>query len=160
MTGITDYNPSLVCGIQLGANYVHFVILLLLKRKLGVVYSIMSVGSTLGPQGSADMISQVEANDNKYLEKGSKAMAALCKIVPGSRWCEIEVLNISYQELLGKQVEKKLCMIILDCFLNHTFKKGIWIGLKQFLSYFSHTRVLESNNSMITKYVPQRMAFE
>ena len=125
MTAITDYNPSLVCGIKLGASYVHFVILLLQKRKLGVVYSIMSVGSTLGPQGSADMISQVEANDNKYLEKGSKAMAALCKIVPGSRWFEIEVLNISYQELLGKQVEKKLCMIILDCFLNHTFKKGI-----------------------------------
>ena len=57
MTAITDYNSSSVCGIQLG--YVYFVILSLQKRKLGVVHSIMSVRSTLGLQGSADMIPQV-----------------------------------------------------------------------------------------------------
>ena len=133
------------------------------KRKLGVVYSIiiMSVGSTLGLQGSADMITQVLRPVTKNIWKRvSKAMAALCKIVLDPKWHEIQVITISYRELLGKQVEKKLCMIVLDCSLNHTFKKSTSIGLKQFPSYFSHTRVLESNNSMMTRYVPHRMAFE
>ena len=124
-----------------------------------MVYSIMSVGSTLRLQGSAGMIPQVMKPVTKNIWK-REAMAVLCKIVLDPKWRDIQVFNISYREILGKQVEKKLCMIILDCSLNHTFKKSTSIGLKQFLSYFSHTSVLESNNSMITKYVPQRMAFE
>lgn len=166
MTAITDYNPSFVCGIQLSTYYFYFVILSLQKRKLGVVYSIMSVGSTLGLQGVQTWSYRWWGQWQKVSGKGVQSHSCTSQDSAWSQMaqyttllCEIQVLKFSYWELLGGKCWKKV-MIILDCFLNHIFKKGFQIGLEQFLFYFRHTSVLESYNSMMTKYVPKRMAFE
>lgn len=80
----TDYYPSFVYSIPLSTNYIYFVILSLQETWSGVLHHVCGEHTWATGQCKHNPIGD-EAND-KYLEKSSKALATLRKIVLDPKW--------------------------------------------------------------------------
>ena len=99
----------------------------------GVLHHVGGEHSWATGQCKHEPINDME-NNKKYLEKGSKAMAALRKIVLDPKWLNTLHYYVRFRYLLGfwwGELLKQLCAIMLDCFLHDIVQECFQIiGLK------------------------------